>query len=346
MKIAIISDTHFGYKNDSQFFLDESLNYFNNVFFPFLEKNNITEVIHLGDLMDRRKYVNFHTLHQVQDKFINYFEQNNITLHIILGNHDTYYKNTNQINSIKSLFSKYKSVNLYENPIELNFDGLKIGLVPWITNDNETICMDFIQSTSASILGGHFEINGFEVVQNIRHSSGTESSLFAKFDKVLSGHFHLRQSKANIHYLGTQYQLNFGDLNSKKGFSVLDTITREIQHIENTRTVFNVIKYDDINGMEKIDPEKIRNTHVKMIVLNKTKHKLFDKFVELLNDCELQEFSIIEEFDNSTSNDADVDITQDTISIIANEIDVNENLLNKEKLKMIVKELYMESMTI
>lgn len=346
MKIAIISDTHFGHKNDSLFFLEESLKFFEEQFFPYLHQNNIKDVIHMGDLMDRRKYVNFNTLHQVKDRFIRFFADNNINLHITLGNHDTFYKNTNFINSINELFGDSKNIILYDKPTELQFDTLKIGIVPWITNDNENDCLDFLQTTSASILVGHFEINGFEVVTNIRHSSGSDSEMFSKFDKVLSGHFHLRQSKQNIHYLGTQYELSFGDVNSKKGFTILDTDTRELEFIENTRKIFNIIKYDDVNGFEKPDANKIRNTHVKVIVLNKKKPKIFDMLMDALSTCELQELTVVEDFENNDNEESEVDITQDTISIIASEIDMNENITNKDRIKMIIKELYMESMTL
>jgi DNA repair exonuclease SbcCD nuclease subunit len=346
VKIAIISDTHFGHKNDSLFFLEESLKFFEEQFFPYLHQNNIKDVIHMGDLMDRRKYVNFNTLHQVKDRFIRFFADNNINLHITLGNHDTFYKNTNFINSINELFGDSKNIILYDKPTELQFDTLKIGIVPWITNDNENDCLDFLQTTSASILVGHFEINGFEVVTNIRHSSGSDSEMFSKFDKVLSGHFHLRQSKQNIHYLGTQYELSFGDVNSKKGFSILDTDTRELEFIENTRKIFNIIKYDDVNGFEKPDANKIRNTHVKVIVLNKKKPKIFDMLMDALSTCELQELTVVEDFENNDNEESEVDITQDTISIIASEIDMNENITNKDRIKMIIKELYMESMTL
>lgn len=346
MKLAIISDTHFGHKNDSQFFLEESLKFFEEQFFPYLLKNNIKNVIHMGDLMDRRKYVNFNTLHQVRERFIRFFSNNEIKLHITLGNHDTFYKNTNNINSINELFCDSNNILLYDKPRELQFDTLKIGIVPWITHDNENESLDFIQSTSSSILIGHFEINGFEVVTNIRHSSGSDSEMFSKFDKVLSGHFHLRQSKANIYYLGTQYELNFGDVNSKKGFTILDTDTRELEFIENTRKVFHIIKYDDVNGFEKADLNALKNTHVKLIVINKKKPKLFDSYIDILNSCELQELTVIEDFESNSMEENEVDITQDTISIIASEIDSNENILHKDRIKMLVKELYMESMSL
>ena len=346
MKIAVINDTHFGVKNDSLFFLEESLNFFEKQFFPYLLQNNIRTVLHLGDLMDRRKYVNFFTLNQVQDRFIDFFGNNNIDLHLTIGNHDTFFKNTNTVNSTTELYSNKKNINIHNNPIDLEFDGLKISLIPWITNDNEDLCLSHIETTSASILAGHFEINGFEVVTNIRHSTGKDPACFTKFDKVLSGHFHIRQSKGNIHYLGSQYQTTFGDVGTKKGFTILDTDTRELEFIENTRKIFHVIKYDDVNEMDKVNPNELKNGHIKLVVVNKKKTKLFDSFIDILNSCEPQEMTIIEEFETTGDVDGEVDMTQDTISIIANEVENSENITNKEKIKTLIKELYMECFSI
>ena len=135
MRIAIISDTHFGIRNDSPIFLNYSLNYFENVFFPYLIENNIKHVIHMGDLLDRRKYVNFNTLAQVRTKFMNKFDEYGITLHITLGNHDVFFKNSNEINSIKELFSYgYSNIKIYEN---LFYSQHQQKITDIVSQDNE-----------------------------------------------------------------------------------------------------------------------------------------------------------------------------------------------------------------
>ena len=348
MKIAIISDTHFGYKNDSQFFLEESLRFFEEQFFPYLLENNIKNVIHMGDLLDRRKYVNFLTLSQVHKRFASFFEENEINLYITIGNHDTYFKNTNQVNSIKELFSQYSKFNIFEQCGEVNFDGLILGFVPWVTYDNEDDCLDFIQSTAASILVGHFEINGFEVVSGIRHVTGIDPLVYNQFDKVLSGHFHIRQSKGNIHYLGSQYQMNFGDVSCKKGFNLLNTETRELEFIENKRKIFHVLKYDDSidSEVERLTPENIKGCYIKLVVANKKKKKKFEEYVEHILSNEPQEFTLIEDFDAGSEEEDSVDVTQYTLTIIANEIDNNELISDKEGMKVLIRELYLESISI
>lgn len=350
MKIAIINDTHFGARNDSPFFLEQSLEFFEGTFFPYLKQHGIVNVLHLGDLLDRRKFINFNTLAQVKKRFFTPLIENKINIHITIGNHDTYYKNTNSLNSLRELFyNESFYIHIHEEPIELDFDGLCIGMVPWIAKDNEQNCLNFIKNCKCPIVMGHFEIKGFQVINGVVHPHGITEKEFNRFEMVLSGHFHMKQSGKNIHYLGTQYQLNFGDANTVKGFHVLDTDTRTLEFIRNPVEIFHTIKYDDstdtIKKLLNSDLIKYKNTFVKLVVSNKTKPYEFDKFVDSLYALPAQEISIIEDYQEKQT-ETDIDIAEDTLSIINKEIDSLENIENKTKLKVLVKDLYMESLTI
>jgi DNA repair exonuclease SbcCD nuclease subunit len=351
MKIAIINDTHFGIRNDSPFFLDQSLDFFEKIFFPYLKENNIKNVIHLGDLLDRRKFVNFNTLSQVRKRFFKPLIDNGIKTHITIGNHDTYYKNTNSLNSINELFlNESDIVTIVETPTAIDYDGLCIGIIPWVAKDNEKECLDFIKSCKCPIIGGHFEISGFHVMNGVVHPSGLNKSIFERFELVLSGHFHLKQNNGNIHYLGTQYELNFGDMNSPKGFHVLDTKTRNIEFIKNPNKIFHLIKYDDstqdgIDSIISTDFSQYKNGFIKIIVSNKTKPFAFDKFIDAIYTLNPQQLTIVEEYTDK-QNPIDIDISEDTISIINKEIDNLEHISDKTKLKIIIKDLYMESLTL
>ena len=103
MKIAIINDTHFGARNDNQNFSDFFFKFYDEIFFPTLIERGITTCIHMGDVMDRRKYVSYKTATDFRQGFINRFKELNIDLHITVGNHDTYYKNTSEVNSMEEL---------------------------------------------------------------------------------------------------------------------------------------------------------------------------------------------------------------------------------------------------
>jgi 3',5'-cyclic AMP phosphodiesterase CpdA len=346
-KIAIINDTHFGVRNDSSFFLEKCLSYFENVVFPYIKENNITNMIHLGDFFDRRKYINFNTLSEVRRRFLEKIPKD-VHFHIILGNHDTFYKNTNEVNSLKELFRGYSNITLYDTPSTIDINNLKISLIPWINDTNKIEYYDYIQTCNSPILMGHFEIIGFEVIDGVKHHSGITESAFNKFEMVLSGHFHIKQSKRNIHYLGTQYQMNFGDANTLKGFHILDTNTRELEFIENIDNIFNIIYYDDSSVIENLletDLNKYSKSFLKVIVKHKNKPLIFEKYINTLYSLDTQELMIIDDYSEKIQNSL-VDITEDTVSIINKEIDGLENDLNKDKLKLIIKDLYMEALSI
>ena len=347
MKIAIINDTHFGIRNDSGFFLEQSLQYFEQKFFPELEKRGITTIIHLGDFFDRRKYINFNTLKEVRKRFLERLETQ-YEFHIIIGNHDTYFKNTNEVNALKELFRGYDNIKLYDKPTQVVFDGFAVCFIPWINDTNHAEYMKYISESNAAALMGHLEIEGFEVISGVDSPVGIKKNIFDKFEMVLSGHFHIKQSKRNIHYLGTQYQLNFADAGIIKGFHILDTDTREIEFIENNKRLFNIIRYDDSIISEEIledDFSKLKETFVKILVQTKNKPLLFDRFIEKIYNADTQELTIIDDFGEKQENKS-IDITEDTLSIINKEIDLLENDLNKTKLKLAIKDLYMEALTL
>lgn len=340
MKIAIINDTHFGARNDSHLFLEHFLNFFENEFFPYLEKNEIKHVFHLGDLLDRRKFINFHTLTHVKNRFFNYFRDNNLELHMILGNHDTYYKNTNQVNSAKELFQEYDNFYLYENPQNLLFGGINFCMVPWICDSNREEVMEFIKNSNADILCGHLELNGYEVMRGIRHVGGMEDEGLEKFKLVLSGHFHNKSTTKNVMYLGTQYQITFSDVDEIKGFHVFDTESENLQFVENNDKMFFTL-----NSTEKYsDYSFVTNKFVKLLVHKSTSRNAIDKMIESIENENPHELTVIEDFSFNTEDASAVDLSKDTLTIINEEIDELDLDIDKNSLKRISNEIYLEAL--
>jgi DNA repair exonuclease SbcCD nuclease subunit len=350
MKIGILNDSHFGARGDSQLFFDYSMKFFDNVFFPYLKENNISTVIHAGDLMDRRKFVNFNILNQIRTRIMDVLDNNNIKMHCILGNHDVYYRNTNLINSMNELFGKHPSMVIYENPTVINFDGLDIALLPWINNENYNQSVDFIKTVAAPIIIGHLELEGYDVIRGVKSHGGMNPKMFDRFEQVLSGHFHCRQKKDNIYYMGTQYQITFGDLNETKGFHVFDTDTRDIEFISNPYKMFHSLVYNDENGeidSDNFTCDNLKDTYVKLYVEHKEHPYSFEKFVDKLYNCGISKITMVEEIDNSDwTKEEIVDLEQDTVTLINNEVDSLEEIKDKDKMKRLIRELYMESLSI
>ena len=114
MKIAIITDQHFGARNDSIHFLDYYEKFYRDTFFPTLDNNGITNLLILGDTFDRRKYVNFLTLKRTKEMFFDELYNRDIKVSMLAGNHDTYFKNTNDVNSVDLLLKQYPNVHVID----------------------------------------------------------------------------------------------------------------------------------------------------------------------------------------------------------------------------------------
>ena len=96
MKIAIITDQHFGARKGSALFHNYFLKFYNDVFFPTLEKEGITTIVDMGDTFDNRRGIDFLALDWAKENYFNRLRDMNIKVHTIVGNHTAYYKNTNE----------------------------------------------------------------------------------------------------------------------------------------------------------------------------------------------------------------------------------------------------------
>jgi hypothetical protein len=345
MKIPFINDTHFGVKNDSQIFREYFDRFFKDIFFPYIDANNIKEVVHLGDLMDRRKYVNFETLKYVREHFVEQLERRGVIMHTLLGNHDVYYKNTNNINSTRELFGNTSSIKLYEDFADATIAGFSFAMVPWISPETHQKFLEFVKKSNSTVMLGHFEIQGFEVLRGIRSDEGLNREIFERFEAVYSGHFHQKNDDGHIYYLGTQYDMTFSDVDERKGFHVFDTENRGVEFVHNPHKMFYRLTYDDSESVVLPDFAKYTKTYVKLIVKNKRNAKAFDKYIGKLYEAEPHEVNIIEEYELTDTNTDDVDITQDTLNIIYSDIDDGESFdaATGNALKKVMTDLYLES---
>lgn len=353
-KLAIITDTHWGVRNDNVAFLDNNKKFLDEIFFPYIDSNSISNIIHLGDLVDRRKYININTARRLRTDFLDKLKERNLEVHIIAGNHDTYFKNTNEVNAIKELVENaYPSFKTYIKYAEcVNFDGVPVLFIPWICDDNRDQIVNEIQTTSAQIAMGHLEIQGFEMYRGSMVSHGDDRSVFDRFDIVLSGHYHHRSSDGHIYYLGSHGEFTWSDFDDPRGFHIFDTATRELTFIENPFKMFKKVWYNDAESSFEqvlIDFNQYTGSMVKVIVKNKTNHFWFDKFIENLEAANPLDIQIVEDHLNLNLED-DTDIVNEaesTLDIFKKYIDAYEvKNLDKDKLSKKITELYNEAISI
>jgi len=355
MKIAILNDTHFGARSDNKIFADYFHRFYNEIFFPYLRENDIKTIFHLGDVFDRRKYINFVTAKNFEDNFMKHCVNDGITLYMIAGNHDVYYKNTNEVNSIRQLYenTSYPNVHLYWNePVTLNLDGCEIVLSPWICAENEEATMKHFKETSAQIVMGHFEIQGYEMQLGQLCDHGLDKDIFKKFDAVYSGHFHHPSTYGNITYLGAQYEMTWADYDQTRGFSVFDTATRDITYVKNPLKMFHKLFYDDadmtIEDVANLDVNHLTNCYVKIIITNKSNPYIFDLYMDRVQSATPAEIKVVEDHQNLDVIDETelVDEAQDTLTILKSYIDNIEFNGDKKKIEGFLNELYHEAISV
>ena len=349
MKIAILGDTHFGVRGDSLKFHDYYKKFYDNVFFPYLKENNITNVFQLGDLFDRRKFINFNTLALSKQYFFDQIADLELKFYTLLGNHDIFWKESLEVNSTGLVLGEYSQyINLIDKPTPIAFpDGTTIDLIPWICKENQKEVFEFIDESKSDLCFGHFEIAGFPMYKGMVGHHGLSHEMFAKYERVLSGHYHTRSKQENIEYIGTPYEMTWQDYNDPRGFCVFDTETRELEFIRNPYTIHEKITYDDKNQDPDASIIDIKDKYVKVAVVNKSDLYKFDQFINELYTKDAHEIKIIEDFSEFNDGEISTEINiEDTMSILSNYVDSVETDENKEELKSVLKELYLEAINL
>ena len=340
MKVAIITDTHYGARKGSKYLHDYFELFYKNVFFPALKEHNIEAVIHMGDAFDSRKSIDYQSLEWA--KRVVFEPLKKYDVHMIIGNHDTYYKNTNSVNSPELLLQTYPNIKTYSDPTEVNIGGLNILLIPWINQENETSTFKLIQKTSSKVAMGHLEFQGFRVNRQLVMEHGLESKLFENFKRVYSGHYHTRSDNGKIFYLGNPYEMYWTDVNDTRGFHIFDTETLTHTPINNPYKLFYNIYYED-TPYQLFDATEYENKIVKVIVRKKSKPKDFEKFIDKLYSAKIQELKIVENFDIIENENFVIDEEESTISILNRYIEESEFQYDKTIVKGIFEDLYRQA---
>ena len=347
MKVAILNDTHCGVRNSSHIFLQYQERFYEEVFFPYLHKHGIKNILHLGDYYEHRKFVNFKALNANRKHFLEPMRDAGITMDIIPGNHDVYFKNTNELCSLKELLGYFTSnVNIIMEPTVLDYDGLGVAVIPWINNSNYEKYTKWAMQCKAPILGAHLELKGFDMMAGMPNPHGMSADVFSRFEQVLSGHFHTKSHKDNVHYLGSQMEFTWADVDDPKYFHILDTETREIEAVRNPITMFKKIVYDDNKiDYNDVDVSEYEKHFLKLIVINKNDLYMFDKFVDKLNSIETYELKIAESFEEylgESVEDEKISL-EDTTHLLDSYVDAVETDLDKDHIKVELRKLYTEA---
>ena len=341
MKIALITDQHLDGRKGNLAFWNYFQKFYDDIFFPTLEKEGVGTIIDLGDTFDNRKSMDFNTFHRVRE---NYFERlKDYEVHMLLGNHCTYYKNTNRINSPELLLENYLNINVYSEPKEILMGKKVFLMLPWINKENQEDVFRRLETSEADICCGHLELTGFEVTPGMKMDHGMDPKLFHRFNRVWSGHFHHKSKNGNIQYLGNPYQMFWNDYKDTRGFHIYDTESDRLKFIRNPYDIFDKIFYDDTSvDYNKQDVSDYKDKFIKIVVNEKRDYQMFETLVDRLYNVGAHDVKIVETLVDVEQEDLEVS-TKDTLTLLNEYIDEVEMSVSKSDLKNLMRSLYIES---
>ena len=342
MKIALITDQHLDGRKGSLAFWNYFQRFYDEIFFPTLEREGVKVIFDLGDTFDNRKSIDFNTLHRVRDNYFN--RLSDYEVHMILGNHCTYYKNTNRINSPELMLRQYPNIRIYSEPKEILMGKKVFLMLPWINKENQEEVFGLLERSDADVVCGHLELTGFEVTPGMKMDHGMDPQLFHRFKRVWSGHYHHKSKKGNVQYLGNPYQMYWNDYKDRRGFHIYDTESDRLKFVENPFEIFDKIFYDDTSvDYNKQDVSDYKDKFVKIVVEEKRDYQMFETLVDRLYNVGVHDVKIIETL-VSEDDKADIDVsTKDTLTLLNEYIDEVEMSVDKSDLKGLMRSLYIES---
>lgn len=340
MKIAIIADTHFGVKNDSPFMLDYQEKFFEG-FFKDCRERGVEKIVHLGDFFDRRRHINFHTLNRVRKFFLQRIRDYGMTMDVVVGNHDCFFKDSIGVNSVSEIFCEYPEISVIDKPVFVDGIGL---FCPWINDETRDLVMEMLDKHHGtdSVVFGHFEIAGIDIGGGSEYDSIIDKKSLAGYRKVFSGHYHTH----NEYYVGSPYQLTWGDYGDDKGYVVLDTVTGVDEFVVNKNEMYVKVLYNsDVKDYVSTFVDGSYKGKVVRIIVEKCDDDLtFAAFLDMIEKDGAVEVSVVNDVENIVfDNDESVSYDIGTVQLIEEYVDALGGNFDKDAVKEFLKRILMEA---
>tara|TARA_B100000686_G_scaffold134064_1_gene141123 strand:- start:2506 stop:3549 length:1044 start_codon:yes stop_codon:yes gene_type:complete len=342
MKVAIITDQHFGFKKGSKLYHEYFQKFYDEIFFPTIEERGITTILDLGDTFDNRKNIDLYSLDWSKRVYFDRLADQGRNLISIVGNHTAYYKNTNSINSNELLLRGYDNFTVMSEAKELEVEGLNILFIPWINIENQEKTYKMIKESKCRVAMGHLELNGFTATHGHVMENGADFECYNKFEQVFSGHYHTRSSNGKIYYLGNPYEMFWNDADDKRGFHIYDTETLELETINNTHTLYKKIFYND-TPRQLFKFGEYKGKIVKVIVKKKSNQKEYERFLDSLYKANPHDVKIVETIEDIIFDKDHNQDTEDTVTLLNRYVDSVETDLNKSRIKGLIQEIYQQA---
>lgn len=270
MKHVLFTDLHVGLNINNDIWYNLPINAVQHLT-KTARRRNIRSIIFLGDFYHDRKELSIKAIDSAR---IICEMLNDFNTHIICGNHDAYFKNTIDLNSLQTI-DKFENINIITKPTVI-YD--KIGLCPWSLNYREL---------NTKILMGHFDIKDFKMNDSASSINGEDISSFKDYEIVLSGHFHTISMRDNVIFIGNMYGHNFNDVDATRGYWVFDDETLEMEFVEFEEAP----KFIKVIDME-YDETKIKGNIIKVILTKEHSEQSIIDYLTKLNSLEPLELDV------------------------------------------------------
>ena len=342
MEIALLGDTHFGIYKSSQIFLNSQMRFFREMFIPYCKDVGIDTIVHAGDLFDNRNNINIKILNEVHKLFKE--DLKDFKIYIIVGNHDTYFKNTIETHSLKML-GELSNITVIDNIQRHKIYNKDILMVPWQTDHDRFKSKVANQNIHCDVCIGHLETKGFFLNKGKVCDEGIDPELFLNnYTMTFSGHFHKRsrmnRGKNIIQYFGNCYHLTRHDIDEDRGFCILDLDNLEYKFINNNVS----IRFEKIMYPEKILEEKVKGNVVDVHV-NVTKNYDEKAFQGYLADIESLKpaFPANVKIENDFNLNTSADYKVQTVPELMNEYIQDLDIKYKDEISTRLIDLYNDS---
>jgi len=255
-KIYLVGDLHFGVDANSIVWLNHQKRFFNDILIPYIKETVQPGDIlfQFGDIFETKHQINVNIFNNVMDLF--YELAKLIPVYVLIGNHDTYYTDNNEIHSLKILYNT-PNVHVFNKPEIIGINDKKLLIIPWITDFNEIMTLLEDNVGKADMVFSHFDVAGMSYDNGYPIQKGIDFSILKKYEIVISGHIHKPQVKDNFIYLGTPYHLDFGDIGQKKGLYTLDMPNMKMDFVRNDKSP--EFKYIDIFDLLEMTDAQLKD---------------------------------------------------------------------------------------
>lgn len=332
MKYILLSDIHFGYNSNSDEFNNYCLKFLDYVL-EYIENNNIdvSGCVFLGDWFHTRNAINVKTLKYGVEGIYKLGNIGNGNTFMLLGNHDLFFKDRRDVSSIVVPEGDI-GVEVIDEPIMVN----NMLLCPWLIGDEKLT--DLISKYNPTYVLGHFEIPSFSLNKVSKFEGDFNPNDYKGPKRIISGHFHCRDEKGNITYMGNCFSHNFADVNDwhNKGFAIFDTDTNDLEYIEWADApkfcVARISKLNEIEFGSNMVLKLINDVNLKPTQLTQLKEEL--EKLPYINDCFVypNELDIAKTTNNKVDLENIIDINSLIITLLS-DLDMN-NIDNNKLIKI------------